>query len=188
MDKTPYAQLKKGSLILASPEVESPAFARSVILVCEHGPTGSFGLVLNRPLQVELPEDLLDLKMNVNPSIHIRSGGPIQPSQMMLLHDSKDLSNTLSVCDEVFLGGDLEFLQQAMAKAEGPSVLLCFGYAGWGPGLLEREYLSGGWILADGMHKYIFKTSPEKLWRTVLKDKGGKYTSLSLLPDDLSLN
>lgn len=188
MEKSPYSQLKKGSVLIASPEIEVSLFSRSVILLCEHSQAGSFGLILNKPLHVDIPEEILDMKNMVNSSIFIRAGGPIQPNQMMLLHDQKDVASTLNVCENVFLGGDLEFLQDAMASPSGPSIMLCFGYAGWGPGLLEREYLNGAWILSQGSHDYIFKVPSDALWRQALRDKGGKYTTLSLIPENLDLN
>lgn len=54
MHKVPYAKLEKGTLLVASPEVEEGFFSRAVILVCEHSPNGSFGLAINKPLHVEL--------------------------------------------------------------------------------------------------------------------------------------
>ncbi|PCI95184.1 hypothetical protein COB11_02815 [Candidatus Aerophobetes bacterium] len=188
MEKSPYSQLKKGSILIASPEVEPSLFSRSVILLCEHSQSGSFGLILNKPVHVDMPEEILDMNNMANSSISVRAGGPIQPNQMMLLHDNEELASTLKVCENVFLGGDLEFLQEAISASSGPSVMLCFGYAGWGPGLLEREFLNGAWILSKGSHEYIFKIPSETLWRQVLRDKGGKYTTLSLIPEDLDLN
>ena len=40
-------------------DVESGIFFRGVILVCEHNPNGSFGLVVNKALDLELPARLL---------------------------------------------------------------------------------------------------------------------------------
>jgi putative transcriptional regulator len=187
-EQSPYSLLKKGSFLVASPEISSGIFSRSVILLCEHSPAGSFGLIINKPLHIDLPEDLLDIKTISNTNIHMRTAGPIQPNQMMLLHNCSVLEQTLKVSEEVFLGGDLEFLQEAIAKANGPSVLLCFGYSGWGPGLLERDFMNGSWILTPATSKYIFECPPEKLWQQTLRDKGGKYATLSLIPEDLSLN
>jgi putative transcriptional regulator len=188
IERTPYSLLKKGSFLIASPEISSGIFSRSVILLCEHSPAGSFGLIVNKPLHIDLPDDLLDLKSSANPKIHMRTAGPIQPNQMMLLHNCAELDQTLKVCEEVFLGGDLEFLQESVAKIEGPSILLCFGYAGWGPGLLERDFMNGSWILTPGNSKYIFECPSDKLWQQTLRDKGGKYATLSLIPEDLNLN
>jgi len=188
MEQTPYSMLKKGSLLIASPEITHGIFARSVVLVCEHSPSGSFGLIVNKPLHVDLPDDLIDIASAANPHVYMRAGGPIQPNQMMLLHSYPGLDQTLKVCDNVFLGGDLDFLQETLSQKEGPFVLLCFGYAGWGPGLLERDFINGAWILSPASSQYVFEHPPEKLWQQILRDKGGKYATLSLMPEDLSLN
>lgn len=188
--KNPYSELKKGSFLIASPELDPSIYSRSVILLCEHNANGSFGLIVNKPLHVQIPEDIVNPNELSNPNIAVRAGGPIQPNQMMLLHSCKDLGEqtTLNVCDSVYLGGDLEFLQESIGKELGPSILICFGYAGWGAGMLEREYLSGAWILGQANQDYVFQTPPDKLWQKVLRDMGGKYATLSMIPEDLDLN
>lgn len=189
MENVPYSHLSKGTFLIASPEVTIPIYFRSVIVLCEHGPTGSFGLVINKPLDVKLPEELLNLKELANPNVQMRAGGPIQPNQMMLLHSSDQLADlAIKLCEGVFLGGDLQFLQEALGSPDGPHIRLCFGYAGWGPGQLEREFLSGGWFLHPGTKQHVFETPPDKLWQTLLREMGGKYASLSMIPEDLSLN
>lgn len=179
----------KGTLLIASPDLDSEIYSRSVILLCEHGPTGSFGLLVNKPLDIEIPEEVINLKNIVNPRVQTRAGGPLQLNQMMLLHASGQLlGQTIEICPGVFLGGDLQFLQEAMNGANGPAVRLCFGYCGWGPGQLEKEFLGNLWFAHPGSTAYVFETPPEKLWRIILRDMGGKYASLSMIPDDLSLN
>lgn len=180
--------LKKGSLLIATPEICGGLFTKSVILLCEYSAAGAFGLIINKPLQVDLPEEVFELGAATNPNIHIRASGPIQPNQLMLLHNDPNIEHSLKVCEGIFLGGDLEFLQTSMSKEDGPSLLLCFGYAGWGPGLLDQDFMDGAWILAQGSGRYAFECPPEKLWQQTLRDKGGKYTTLSLIPEDLDLN
>ena len=150
---------------------------------------GSFGLIINKNLDIELPEEIINVKEFTNPNVQIRAGGPIQPNQMMLVHSSDQLPDqTLKLCDGVFLGGDLQFLQEALSNSNGPDVRLCFGYCGWGPGQLEREFLSGMWFLCPAQAKHVFETPSDKLWQTVLREMGGKYATLSMIPEDLSLN
>ena len=185
----PYSQIDKGSFMIASPDIESGIFYRAVILICEHNPNGSFGLVINKQLQVELPEEIINIHEMENTHIGIRAGGPLQTNQMMLLHSSQTVSKqTLSICENVWLGGDLQFLQETITDPSGPEVFLCFGYAGWGAGQLEREFLDGGWFLYPASAQHIFYTPPEKLWQTLLREMGGKYASLSMIPEDLSVN
>lgn len=180
--------VKKGTLLIASPEIESDFFYRSVILICEHTASGTFGLVLNKPLEASLPEELLDFEKSSNEQIAMRIGGPVQTNQLLLLHNSSIATQAVAICDSVYLGGDLEFLQNSMENKSGPSILLCFGYTGWGPQELEKDISQGFWFLADAKHEYLFKTAPENLWKQVLQDKGGKYSCFSWMPDDLSHN
>jgi putative transcriptional regulator len=189
MDNLPYSHLARGTLLVASPDIDAGLFFRSVVLICEHGPSGSFGLIVNKPLEIEIPEEIAHLKEIANPHVRIHTGGPIQPHQMMLLHSSPDLPDqTLKVCPGIFLGGDVPFLQQTMGEPHGPSLFLCFGYSGWASGYLEREFLGGAWFLHPASASLVFESPPEKMWQTVLREMKGKYATLSMMPEDLSLN
>lgn len=189
MEHLPYSQITKGTFLIATPDIEGGIFFRAVALICEHNPNGSFGLVVNKSLDFHLPEDILSAANIDNPHIGIRAGGPIQTNQMMLLHSSPDIpKQTLQVCPGVYLGGDLAFLQESVMQEDGPDMYLCFGYAGWGAGQLEREFLDGRWFLYPASEKLLFHVPPEKLWQTLLREMGGKCASLSMIPEDLSLN
>jgi len=189
MEDIPYSQIQKGTFLISTPDVDSGIFFRSVILVCEHNPNGSFGLVVNKSLELELPEEVLNIQNLANPHVGIRAGGPVQTNQMMLLHTSSEIAQqTLNICSDVYLGGDLPFLQEVLSDVNGPAINLCFGYSGWGAGQLEREFLDGHWFIQPASARYIFHVPPEKLWQTLLREMGGKYASLSLLPEDLSVN
>ena len=183
------SHLTKGSLLIATPDIDAGIYFRSVIILCEHSLEGSFGLIINKPLEIELPEELINIKESANSNVQIRAGGPIQLNQMMLLHSSEqNADQTLKLCEGAFLGGDLQFLQEAVADANGPAIRLCFGYCGWDSGQLEREFLSGGWFVHPAKAEHIFSSPPDKLWQSILREMGGKYAALSMIPEDLSLN
>jgi len=188
--KEPIYHMKKGMFLIASPDIESGLFFRSVILLCEHSSAGSFGLIVNKPLNIEMPEEVASLGEMINPNVNVRTGGRLQPGQMMLLHNSPKIpEQTLELAPNLFLGGDLPFLQDAIAEGDGSTnLLLCFGYSGWTAGHLEKEYLDGNWFLYPATSDHVFKTPSDKLWATLLKEMGGRYASLSQIPEDLSLN
>ena len=189
MEFHPYSEIEKGSFLVASPEIDSGVFNRAVIIVCENCSAGSFGLMINKRLDLNLPEGIINVKGLVNPEVAICAGGPLQTNQMMLLHNSDKIPDqTLTLLDNVFLGGDLPFLQEAAADEKGPAVRLCFGYTGWSAGQLEREFLDGVWFVTPGNYKHIFETPADKVWNAVLQEMGGKYASLSMIPEDLLLN
>lgn len=184
-----YSQIQKGTLLIATPDIEAGIFFRAVILICEHNVNGSFGLVINKDLDLELPEEIANVNQLANPNVGIRAGGPVQTNQMMLLHTSPQVkTQTLELCENVHLGGDLQFLQEALSDPHGPCIYLCFGYAGWGAGQLEREFLDGGWFIFPASEKLVFHTAHDKLWGHLLREMGGKYASMSMIPEDLTVN
>lgn len=189
MESLPYSQIEKGTFLIASPDVEGGVFFRTVVLICEHSSNGSFGIVINKNLDIDLPPEIIDSKQLANQRVGIRAGGPVQTNQMMLLHSSDQLKEqTLQVCEGVYLGGDLQFLQKALGNESGPDIQLCFGYSGWGAGKLEQEFLDGMWYLYPASAALLFHTAPDKLWQTLLRKMGGKYATLSMIPEDLSWN
>lgn len=183
------SSLSKGSLLIAAPGIQSGLYYRSVVLLCEHNQGGSFGLVINKPFEIELPPEILDIPSAKNPHLDTRAGGPLQIGQMMLLHSSNSIPDqVLQICPDLFLGGNLEFLQQAAMNPEGPNIRLCFGYSGWAAKQLETEVLRGDWFLHRAQPKHVFEIPPELLWKSILLEMGGKYAPLSMIPEDLSLN
>src|SRR5215831_18543072 len=103
MESLPYSQIQKGTFLIATPDIETGIFFRAVVLVCEHNPNGSFGLVINKNLDLELPEEIINIHSLANPHVGVRAGGPVQTNQMMLLHTSEALpQQTLQVCEGVY--------------------------------------------------------------------------------------
>lgn len=189
MSKGPYAHLDKGTFLIASPDIELGYFSRSVLLLCDHSHQGSFALLINKAMDVELPEEVFPTALQLNPHITFCTGGPLQPNQMMILHDKEPgIEQSLALIPGVSLGGDLKFLQEAMQDRNGPQLKLCLGYIAWPHELLEKEFLASQWFLHPASAQHIFETPMDKLWQTLLLEMGGKYASLSMIPEDPSLN
>lgn len=181
--------VSKGCFLIASPEIENNLFFRGVLLICEHNASGSFAILVNKPLDLHLPEELVNLTSSPNKNISIRAGGPVQTNQMMLLHNRhSDQQQLLTITEGVYLGGDLQYLHDLLEDETNPPVFLNFGYAGWATGQLDREFLDGSWFLYPASKELLFDVPPEKLWKTLLLQMGGKYATLSTIPEDLSLN
>ena len=182
-------EIKKGTMLIASPEIDVGILFRSVVILCEHTPNGSFGLMINKNIEIDLPEEVINLEDIANPKVGLRAGGPVQANQMMLLHSCKDIpQQTLEICENVYLGGDLEFLHKIVNNPNGPNVNMCFGYVGWSNEQLQQELLEDHWFACPASSKYIFETPPKDLWQTVLRDMGGNFAAISMIPEDLTLN
>ena len=81
MESVPYSTIQRGTFLVATPDIDSGLFFRSVVLVCEHNIGGSFGLVINRDVELELPEEILHLREMNNPHVGVRASGPVQTNQ-----------------------------------------------------------------------------------------------------------
>src|SRR5262247_2312115 len=96
--------LGQGCLLVASPELLDPNFARTVVFVLSHDGEGSFGLVLNRPLDVSL-HDVLESPGDGAERLPVLRGGPVQPEMLQFL--AHDLHAGRELLPGVSVGGDL---------------------------------------------------------------------------------
>lgn len=189
MPLTIPTHVHKGCFLISNPEIQGGLFGRAVMLVCEHNEVGTFAIILNKPLDIELPKELIDLSEAYNKNVSIRAGGPVQTNQMMLLHDAPSKEQQLlTVTDGVYLGGNLEYLHELLENKNQPNVFMCFGYAGWAAGQLDREVLEERWFTCLANKHAVFEVPSDRLWPTLLRGMGGKYAVLSTMPEDLSLN
>src|SRR5438093_9621232 len=70
---------RAGQLLIASGKLQDPNFARSVILIIQDDPSGTMGLVLNRPMEMTVQEacdDVLETQCMVDAPLH--QGGPCE--------------------------------------------------------------------------------------------------------------
>ncbi len=177
----------KGQLLLASPALFDPNFRRAVVLVTEHTDEGAAGLVLNRPSETAVADAVPDLLPLVSDEERVYVGGPVQESAVLVLAEFEDPEEAaLLVVDDVgFLPGDGDFDLLAGATRR---VRVFAGYAGWGPGQLEAELEESSWILGSSRAPELFPEPEDDLWARVLRDKGGVYRVVALMPEDPTVN
>ena len=71
-------EIKKGTILLKSPEVSHTPFDRSVYLICEHSTNATIGLRLDTPFVDQLPMGVEEL----DPITVRRSGGQTQKKEI----------------------------------------------------------------------------------------------------------
>jgi len=81
-----------GQLLLASPNLRDPNFARTVVLIGVHSEEGAMGVVLNRPSQTTVAEAVPSLKDAVGEQEPVFVGGPVQPDSVVCLGEFEDPS------------------------------------------------------------------------------------------------
>ncbi|MCW3012089.1 MAG: hypothetical protein JWO90_2493 [Solirubrobacterales bacterium] len=177
----------RGKLLIASPALVDPNFARSVVLIAEHTRDGAMGLVLNRPSDAEVAIAVGELGGIVAPGDLVYEGGPVQTSAVMVLAEFNDPRAAAAVVlgDVGFLPaeGDPEDLVEHLRRAR-----VFAGHSGWGPGQLDGELEEGSWIVVEALVDDVFAPDPDELWVEALQRKGGAFALLARVPDDPSVN
>lgn len=176
-----------GRLLIAEPFLADPNFARSVVLLCEHGEEGTVGFVVNRATELTLGDLLPELNSS---NLSIYQGGPVQMDTLHMLHKLPiDLGGN-EISPGVYWGGSYEALQDIIVGgAYGPSELKLFvGYSGWSPGQLDKEIEEGSWIVTDLSPQLLFDTSAEDVWKEAIRSLGKEYSYLANLPLNPLLN
>ena len=156
----------KGALLVASPSLIDPNFRETVVLIVEHNPQGTLGLVLNRSTNVLLSEALPGLSALKGTKHRLFAGGPVQPTIVLLLSKLKEPQPDMrSVFDGVYIGGNPEALERIITQAKPTDRFRAFaGYAGWAPGQLGFEMLQGSWAVLPPETFNIFDKDPATLW------------------------
>jgi putative transcriptional regulator len=183
-----FEDLKPGVLLLAEPFLGEQAFHRTVILLCEHSSSHSFGLVLNHP-QGSILDTIRHEK--VMEEIPLFTGGPVDQTILQFIHRRPDIiSGGQEILPGLFWAGDFEQAIESIINGliDFADIKFFVGYSGWSAGQLAREVRADSWVLEPATLAYVFDETPETLWRTVLYQKGGHFRILSTYPDDPSLN
>jgi putative transcriptional regulator len=177
----------RGKLLIASPALVDPNFARTVILITEHNDEGAMGVVLNRPSSVTVDEAIPPLTELVDEAELVYVGGPVQPEAIVVLGEFEEPlhAGALVVGAVGFLPGEIEAADEVGPLARSR---VFAGYAGWGPGQLEAELAESSWIVEPALPEDVFVADPDALWSDVLRRKGGPFAVLALMPPDPSLN
>ncbi len=162
-----------GQVLIAMPNMGDPRFSQSVIYMCAHTEEGAMGIVVNRPLASPSFEDLLR-QLNVDPvpparKILLCSGGPVDNARGFVLHTADWTDDaSLRVDDALALTASLDILK-AIATGGGPRQgLLALGYAGWGPGQLDTEFMQNAWLSAPVDMDVLFDAEHDTKWRRAL--------------------
>ncbi|MGB0682069.1 MAG: YqgE/AlgH family protein [Magnetovibrionaceae bacterium] len=166
-----------GQLLVAMPGMPDERFEKTVIYMCGHNAEGAMGLVLNRAMDSISFPDLLD-QLEITPpglseAIQIHFGGPVEAGRGFVLHTSEYAQEATTMVNErVALTATVDILRD-MAEGAGPrQSLLALGYAGWGPGQLDSEIKSNGWLTVEADEDLIFGTDLEGKWQRAIAKIG----------------
>jgi len=173
-----HADFLTGRLLVAMPGIDDPRFERAVLYLCAHNEEHAMGLAVNRPVEGLTVPDLL-VRLGVQSNIHlpddlVMMGGPVERERGFVLHTDDYVceGSSLPVGEGVALTATKEVLQALASDTRPRRSLLALGYAGWGPGQLEREVRDNVWLVCEPDETLIFGADHEHKWSRALERIG----------------
>jgi len=140
----PLAGSMSGRLLVATPQLRDPRFARTVVLLLDHDESGTVGVVLNQPLDLAVSAEFPswgECSALAAPEVFF-SGGPVEIDGALVLAALRP-----GVVAPIVraVPGSIAVIDIDSEPAEAPywaSGLRVFaGYSGWGPGRARRGVL-----------------------------------------------
>ena len=155
--------------LIAMPGLMDPNFYHTVTYICEHGSEGAMGIVINRPMNIQLGEILEQMQIpcgvpeQLQQPIYI--GGPVAMERGFVLHATgPQWASTLEITSQISITTSQDILE-SIASGQGPNEhLIALGYAGWGGGQLERELSENAWLSGPADRDIIFRQPVERRW------------------------
>ena len=157
----------RGKLLVATDEVRGPAFAQTVILLLQHDETGTLGLVVNRPIDAAIVDDLRQQADLAPYDGTFYWGGPVLPYTLRaLLRSDASPEDAVQIFDSVYLVNIDEALLADTANAA--NLRLFVGYAGWGAGQLEYELAFDSWSVVPATEEAVFAEGADDIWEKLV--------------------
>lgn len=174
--------------LIAMPAMADPNFARTLTYVCEHNAEGALGIIVNRPIEmnvaglferVNIPLEAESAKAEFG-DLPVYFGGPVQTDRGFVLHRPKgEWHSTLSVTDDIGLTSSRDILQAMSESAAPHEVMISLGYAGWSAGQLEWELSQNAWLTVAADSHILFGVPPEERLPAAMQLLGVDFANLS---------
>ncbi len=163
--------------LIAMPGMVDGNFAGTVVYMCEHNDKGALGLVINRPIDINLRHlfEKVDLSLERADLAErpVYLGGPVQTERGFVLHERLDdegghYNSSLQIAGGLEMTTSRDVLE-ALSSGAGPrKVFITLGYSGWMAGQLEDEISRNGWLNVDADPQVIFDTPVEQRYDKAL--------------------
>jgi putative transcriptional regulator len=172
------------NFLIAMPALEDPYFSNSLIYICEHNENGALGIIVNRPIDMNLAGlfDKIDIKLAAEnlANLPVYFGGPVQLDRGFVLHRPiGKWQSTLAVNSEVGLTSSRDVLNSVGSAGLPAEIIVTLGYSGWDAGQLESELAQNSWLTVPASAEILFDLPPEERLPAALQNLGISFTQLS---------
>ena len=175
------ARIEPGLVLVAGVAISDGVFDQTVCVILDADANGALGVVLNRLSDYELDAVLPGWAPLATFPARLFDGGPVSQQGAICLASPLHAGEEPPGWRPLFSGIGLLHLDTPLEIATGAyrDLRIFAGYAGWGPGQLERELADDLWHVVPTRYADVFDPEPGTLWRRVLRRQGGEVALLS---------
>jgi putative transcriptional regulator len=168
-----------GKLLVASPNLADPNFAKTVIPLVHSDDQGFVGLSLNWRTNLALSRVLKGLPGTKDRSDPAYLGGPVEvPAVIALLHSPNKVEGADRIFGGVYLISTKTLLEQTLAVRPDPQVFHVYlVHAGWDSDQLRKEVELGAWFIFPADPGVVFNSDPGSLWPQMIRKTEQKIAS-----------
>jgi putative transcriptional regulator len=173
--------------LIAMPAMADPYFAKSLVYIAEHNEQGALGLIVNRPLELNIAALFERIALPCTPAgrghltnLPVFFGGPVQTDRGFVLHRPiGDWQSTLAVTPDIGLTSSRDILQSVASLQTPGDLLVTLGYSGWGAGQLEHELAQNSWLTVRASAHILFDLPYEERLASAMEILGVDFARLS---------
>ncbi len=170
--------------LIAMPAMQDAYFANSLVYVCEHNENGALGVIVNRPIDMNLAAlfEKIDLSLENGEmaGLPVYFGGPVQLDRGFVLHRPVgQWQSTLAINGEIGLTSSRDVLASVGSQGLPEEIIVTLGYAGWGAGQLEEELAQNAWLTVPAQAGILFEMPPEERLPAAMQKLGISFSQLS---------
>lgn len=177
-----------GRVLISEPLLQDFYFRRSVVLLADHSDEGTFGLILNKPVDVRF-NDVIKGFPNFRAPLYL--GGPVQTSNLYFIHTfGNQIGGSMKIQEGLYWGGDIEQVKEMMTlnQLTPNNIRFFIGYSGWVSKQLDRELDENSWVVSSASTEQLIMSNPENLWRDIVRTLGKDFALWANYPPDPLLN
>lgn len=159
------------SLLVATPELDDPVFAQSVILLLPGGePPLMAGVIINQPTTIPISALLPDAPERLG-NVTAYFGGPVEMNAPVVLARANTApAGATAVAGDLYWIGDRASVAAFIKGNTAPdSMRVYYGRAQWLPQQLRGEIQNGAWYVEPADASAVFSADPKQLWRTLVE-------------------
>lgn len=178
----------RGKILISEPFLIDYFFKRAVVLLADHNEEGSFGIIINKPVDAAFNEVVKDFP-NFDAPLFL--GGPVQNDSLFFIHTlGATIEGSMEIVKGIHWGGDIEQVREMISinQLKPDNIRFFVGYSGWSSKQLDSELKRNSWVVSDITAAQIMNTHPGKMWDKSLLRMGGDYKFWVNLPNDPGVN